>query len=270
MKIKDKNVVIDLYEKNLSNKEISLKLGVSEGCISKIIRRMGLKRDKSVLILNKLSIDIDYFKSVNNNEKAYWLGFICADGNISKLNNKMTLTSKDLEVVEKFKKCIKSEHKISYYDYIDKRTKKRYSRYSIQVTTKPFTTNLINLGITKDKTDKLSFPEIEEKYYPCFIAGMFDGDGTICNRRKNNQLLISLISTMEILNFIQIYLNRNFNINETKIQRVTKNNKKNVHKMCLYKRDDILKFLNFIYKDDIKDIYLQRKYKIYKKELERT
>jgi len=269
MKIKDKNIVLELYNQNLSQHKIAEILKVTQGRISKIINEFGLKRDKSVLRLNKLNIDIDYFKNIDSNEKAYWLGFICADGNVNKNNNKMTLTSKDLEVIEKFKKSVKSDHQISYYEYIDKRTNKIYVRYTIQVCTKPFTTNIINLGITKDKTNKLLFPNIDEKYYSYFIAGMFDGDGTICNRRKNDQLLISLISTMEIINFIQDYLNKNFNINETKTQRVTKNNEKNVHKMCLYNRRDVLEFLKFIYKPDMKEIYLQRKYRIYKNELEK-
>ena len=181
----------------------------------------------------------------------------------------MTLTSKDLEVIEKFKKSVKSDHQIGYSKYLDKRTNKNYERYTIQICTKPFTTNIINLGITKDKTNKLSFPDIAEKYYSYFIAGMFDGDGTICNRKKNGQLLISLISTMEIINFIQDYLNQNFNINVTKVQRVTKNDKKNVHKMCLYKRRDVLEFLKFIYKSDMEEIYLKRKYQIFKKEQEK-
>lgn len=119
--------------------------------------------------------------------------------------------------------------------------------------------------MTKYKTDKLNFPNIDEKYIHSFIAGLFDGDGTICNRKKNKQLLISLISTMEMLKFIQNYLEINFNINSTEIQRVTKK-KNNVYKMPLYKREDILKFLNFIYSGD-SDMYLQRKYNTYKKEI---
>lgn len=264
----DKNDVKNLYEKNLSQKEISKILNVSQSYISRVINQFGLKRDKSILNLNKVYIDINYFKNIDSGEKSYWLGFICADGNINKNNNKMTLTSKDLEVIEKFKKCVKSGHQISYYEYLDKRTNKIYERYAIQVTTKPFTTNLINLGVTNKKTNSLNFPNIKEKFYPNFIAGLFDGDGSICYRKRNNQLLISLISTLEILNFIQDYIRLNFGIKKTKCQIVT-NKKNNVYKMLLYEKNDVLSFLNFIYGDiNLKNIYLQRKYNIYKKEIE--
>ena len=33
-------------------------------------------------------------KEINSPDKAYWLGFICADGCINKTNNKITLTSR--------------------------------------------------------------------------------------------------------------------------------------------------------------------------------
>lgn len=151
----DKNEILSLYKQNLSQIEMSKKLNVSQSYVSRVINQFGLKRDKSILNLNRVEIDIDYFKSIDNEEKAYWLGFICADGNINKNNNKTTLTSKDLEVIEKFKKSVKSDHQISHSKYLDKRTNKIYERYTIQISTKPFTTNIINLGITNDKTDKL-------------------------------------------------------------------------------------------------------------------
>jgi len=265
MKIKNKDMVLKLYNENLSQNEIAEILGVGQSRISEIIREFGLKRDKSVLRLNRVKIDIDYFKIIDNEEKAYWLGFICADGNINKTNNKVTLTSKDLEVIEKFKYCVGSEHKISHSEYLDKRTHKNYKRYTIQITTKPFALNLINLEVTKNKTNNLIFPNIDEKFYSYFISGLFDGDGTICHRSSNNQLLISLISTNEIINFIQQHIKDKLGINKTKVQRVTHNG--NVYKMLLYDRKDVLKFLKFIYNKNFDDLYLKRKYEIFKKEI---
>lgn len=255
MKI-DKKIVIDLYNQNLSQKEIASKINASQGRISEIIRSYGLSRDKSILNLNRLNININYFKNIDNERKAYWLGYICADGSINKANNKMTLVSIDLEVIEKFKNDIESEHAISKYSYLDKRTNKIYMRYTIQITTKPFISNLIKLGVTNKKTDCLLFPNIDEKYYSYFIAGLFDGDGSIYIKNKNN-ITINLISTKEILLFIQEYIYKKFNIEPKKLIKVTEN-KKNVYKM--YLRKNAKKFLEFIYRDQDTNIYLQRKY----------
>lgn len=70
---------------------------------------------------------------------------------------------------------------------------------------------------------------------------------------------MSLISTKEVLNFIQIYLNKKFKILPTKLIKVSEN-VENVWKMHLYRDTNL--FLKFIYSDkNFK--YLNRKYKIY-------
>ena len=77
--------------------------------------------------MSKLSLNIDYFKEINSFEKAYWLGFICADGCIHKNGGKLTITVKDREICEKFKTSINSEHKISDRQIFDKRTNKNFA-----------------------------------------------------------------------------------------------------------------------------------------------
>ena len=82
--------------------------------------------------MSHLALNIDYFKEINSPDKAYWLGYICADGCIKKSNNKVSLVSKDLEVIEGFKEAIGAEHAITKSENFDKRTNKTYRRYSIQ------------------------------------------------------------------------------------------------------------------------------------------
>ena len=155
--------------KTKSHKEIGEIFKLSQTQVSKIIRDSGIKLPKSRLNMSKLNIDVNYFKIINTPEKAYWLGFICADGCIYKNGGKLTITVKDKEICEKFKRDIKSEHKISERIIYDKRTNKKYTAYSIQITNTPFVTNLINIGITHEKSLKLEFLKIDEKYYSYFI-----------------------------------------------------------------------------------------------------
>lgn len=56
--------------------------------------------------MSKLSLDVDYFKIIDSPKKAYWLGFICADGCIYKNGGKLTLMVKDKEICDKFKSDI--------------------------------------------------------------------------------------------------------------------------------------------------------------------
>jgi intein/homing endonuclease len=250
--------VIEL-SKTKSQKEIALIYKMNIIKIRDILKNNGVKRKKSRLNMSHLALNIDYFKEINSPDKAYWLGYICADGSIKKSNNKVSLVSKDLEVIEGFKEAIGAEHAITKSETFDKRTNKTYTGYSVQIGNELFVANLINLGVTSNKTDVLEFPNIEEKYYSYFIAGLFDGDGSI--RIKNNKSIgISLISTNEVLTFIKNYILNKFNIKPKYYCKVSEN-KPNVWRMILYA--DAFKFLKFIYSDNTFKYYLKRKYNVY-------
>lgn len=239
-----------------TQKEISKIFGVSQTFIYGV-----LKKNKIVTVgryrLNegKLNVDIEYFNEIDKPEKAYWLGYLAADGHINKINTKCQLVSKDLEIIEKFKKEIKSDHKISEVRTKDKRTLKTYMTYSIQITNKNFVLNLNKHGINPTKSNEFLVPKIDDELLPYFFGGLFDGDGYV--GIKNNKMRISLISTKEVLLFLQNYLLINCSISVTKLQRVSK---KNVWKLLLYK-DSIL-FLNWIYRDKSFN-FLKRKYEKY-------
>jgi len=248
--------------KTMSQESIAFKYGRTQSGIQLILKRNGIsKLKKSRLNMSHLALNVNYFEKIDSNEKAYWLGFICADGDIKKSNNKVSLISKDLEVITGFKEAIGAGHAISKRVNFDKRTNKTYTSYSIQIGNEIFTSHLINLGVTSDKTNVLEFPKIEEKYYSYFIAGLFDGDGSVSWKGKyKNRLTINLISTQEILKFISEYIEVNLNITPKYCCSVTKN-KPNVWKMHLY--SDAHKFLEFIYSDNNFKYYLKRKYDMF-------
>jgi len=254
IRLKQEQDIIEL-SKTKSQKDIAEIYGRSQSGIGLILKRNNNPKERNCrLNMSKTNLDIDFFKEINTNEKAYWLGYICGDGCINKNNNKMTLTSKDEEIIIKFKTDIKSGHKISNTSYFDKRTNKTYLRSSIQIGNELFVNNLINLGVTNKKSNVLGFPDIDEKYYSYFIAGLFDSDGSLSFNK--NKIRISQILTLEILMFIQEYLLKYHDISKINMFKVTKN-KPNIWKLYLYK--DALKFLDFIYQDKYFN-YMQRKY----------
>lgn len=242
-------------------KEVAEMFGLSLLTVQKIVKNAGLKLNKSRVNMSKISLDLNYFNQIDDPRKAYWLGFIAADGSINKTNAKLTFNIKDLEILEKFKNDVKSGHKLVKTERFDKRTNKTYIGYSLQVTNAIFVGNIIKWGITNQKTDVLAFPNIKEEYYSYFIAGLFDGDGSVYirNVETHQQIGCNLISTKEVLEFIQEYLFQKFNMSKTTLQKISKN-KTNVWK-CYWQKDT-KKFLNFIYSGD-KDVYLSRKYDKY-------
>lgn len=255
MKISNNEIenIIKMME-TMTQKQIACVYNVSQVTIHNfIVKNKIINKKRSRLNCSKLKFDINYFDIIDNGKKAYWLGFIAADGCLK--NNKLRIISKDKEIPLKFKSDISSEHKVCENIYYDKRTKKYYTSYIISITNCLFTKKLEKY-INIDKSDKFIIPEIEYKYYSYFIAGLFDGDGHV--GLKLGKLRISLLSTKECLNQIQEIL-LNIGIKKTKLY----NYSKNLYKMHLYSQS--CEFLDFIYNDENSNIYLERKYKTYKK-----
>lgn len=255
-----RNYKIIEFAKTHSQKETALEFSMTQAGISAILKKNKIKYNKSRLNLSTLYLDINYFEKIDNVKKAYWLGFIAADGYINKDLTKLTISVKDLEILEKFKKDIESEHTISKIEHLDKRTNKVYLEYSIQITNNLFV-KALSKWVNWDKTNNFKFPKIKEEYYSYFIAGLFDGDGSVYLRNNGTSTILcaNLISTKEVLQFIQEYLTK-FNISIQSYTKVSEN-KDNVFKVYWYK--DTVKVLDFIYQGN-SDLYLSRKYSLYK------
>jgi hypothetical protein len=204
-------------------------------------------------------VDISFFECIDSPIKAYWLGFIVADGHIQKDGRKTSLISKDKEVLEKFKVAIKSNHPIGTNTYYDARTSKYYTSHSLQIGSKHFTHHLINQGVTNAKSSQCVFPEIPETLYPHFVRGLFDGDGCICFL-KSGKRRMSLIATDAILNFLKDYFKKNFGFTPTVFSRISTNGKAKNSKLHIHNKKNQDAFLKFIYQDSTAETRLTRKY----------
>jgi len=196
----------------------------------------------------------NYFQDIDSEEKAYFLGFILADGNISKKTNRVsfTINDKDSYILEKFKKSINSENLVRHYVVPDPRKNKCNYSAAFQVSSSKIKNDLENLGISSNKTKTFDFTKIvDNENYSHFLRGLFDGDGHISKTRTR----ISIISTKEFLNHLSLsFFNKNYLITDV----CTKNN---VNVLCIQNKNDCIRFLDFIYKDAT--VFLERKYNLY-------
>lgn len=260
-KIVDESEICELYLHGKSFTDIKKEIGVSQSSARRILVCNGIEiRSKSVprSKLKCCSLDLNFFKKIDSHEKAYWLGVIVSDGTIQKDGYKVSLTSKNIDLIRKFKKAIKSSHKITPINSFDKRTKKTYSRFIIQIGSKDLVSDIIKLGITNKKSYTCEFPKIEEKYYLSFLRGLFDGDGSLTVKSKENYRM-SFTATREIINFIQIFLKEKHNIEPHPIY-VTSTNM-NVCRTHYF--SDTKKILSLLYENSNKNSRLNRKYKLY-------
>lgn len=109
---------------------------------------------------------------------AYILGFFTADGNM--LKNKrgacfIEFTSTDKDLLQKIKKLICPNHKIS----VRNRNGRWKPAYRIQIGSKEIYNDLIIIGLTERKSKKIKFPLVPQEYLAHFVRGYFDGDGNV-------------------------------------------------------------------------------------------
>lgn len=128
------------------------------------------------------NVDHDYFEKINTQEKAYWLGFLWADGTISKTaprcsgKNRITLSQKadNVEHLKLFAHTIKAPANIQYY--VGTYNGQPSARLSIN--SRKFCIHLERLDFDI-KSRRIHVPKMPKSLYRHFIRGYFDGDGCL-------------------------------------------------------------------------------------------
>lgn len=250
------------FNDKYSLKKISEIFDVSQTTIGNQLKKHGYSLDnKSHDGNNRIhSIDLNFFKNINSRNKAYILGLIISDGYVDNYT-KLTFTSKDIELVEIFKRELKSEHKLSTYNIFDKRTNKIYIRHSIQIASKEIITDLNELGIFRNKSFDCKMPDIPEEYFWHFIRGLFDGDGTISKelKKKEGALRFSIIGSENLITTIKTKFN-NIGLTDTKLEVTNyQNNNNHIVKIHYYSFKDLSLLKEKIYENS-EELRLTRKY----------
>lgn len=211
----------------------------------------------------KHHIDKDFFKNIDSKGKAYILGLIISDGYVDN-HYKLTFTSKDIELVEVFKRELKSEHKLAKYNVFDKRTNKIYTRYSLQIASKEIVNDLNKLGVYSKKSFDCNMPNIPDELFWHFLRGVFDGDGSISKEKikKEGALRFSIIGSENLIMILKNKFNK-FGLSNTKIN-ITKYHSDNdrLVKLLYYSFKDLLILKEKIYEDS-ENLRLTRKYDLF-------
>ena len=204
----------------------------------------------------KLAVDSDFFAEINTEEKAYWLGFLTADGYLSANGYlELCLAEIDKEHIKKFKKSIGSQHKISEKkSVIDD---KEFTSYRLSIKDQKISSDLRALGLDNDKSHTAYIPldKIPNDMLPHYIRGLMDGDGCVY-KTNTSKCCVTICTTVSELMIEDIT-----NIIKEKLDITVKyqqSKNRNPIDICIYKHKDVKKFYEWLYKDAT--IYLDRKY----------
>ncbi|MDP2923571.1 MAG: hypothetical protein Q8O30_07650 [Candidatus Omnitrophota bacterium] len=107
---------------------------------------------------------------------AYVVGLITTDGSLSNDERHIVFTSSDIQLIKTFKECLRLKNKITLNPF--GQYAKRQS-YKIQFSSIALYSWLLKIGLTPNKTKTIKLLRISDKYFPDFIRGHIDGDGSI-------------------------------------------------------------------------------------------
>ena len=267
LNIKDyQEEITKLYQENKTAKEISSLLGFKYSQpVYNYFKKMGWKRTgKAGKRIYK--VDENFFKCINTEEKAYILGFICADGHIEKDRLDITVSIKDRDILEKIRYAMHSNHPIKEINKINpykKTNREVLTLVELMIGSVELVKPLFAMGLTTNKTYTLNGDIL--RYIPKylirdFLRGYFDGDGNVFFGRRYDsgyKYNINICGNED-------FLLKSF---QTYFPSSNKLYKDLYSKQCyvwkISQKDKVRDFMYYLYYNS--SIFLQRKYNEFRK-----
>lgn len=264
------NKIIEDYNNSIPIKDISMKYNVHLNSVHRVLKRNNIKRNR----LRRHNINENFFDSIDSQEKAYFLGFLFADGNNNRKKGTISIGLKytDRDILEVLKNLIyNSQKELLYIDGCSKKGPRNTiinskPQYRLVIFSTHMCRTLEELGCTSRKTYKATISQVilDSKFFKHFLRGFFDGDGHIGLSKKSSRSdrlygQISICGLENILLLLQEKIVKEIPGIESVI--IDSYNNKVVKDYRIVKKDDIAKFLDWIYEDAT--ILLKRKYDTY-------
>lgn len=251
--------VINLYNSGKQQWEIATQLNCAQTTISNMLKKHGIKTRVGKKILYN-DVNTNFFREINSEESAYFLGFLYSDGCVQTKNNAYTvslkLKSDDQSILEKFRDIMSPSSPI-------KISEGKYSYF--RINQKEVCEQLIAHRCVPNKSLILEFPKtVPKEFLHHFLRGYSDGDGTIYKNKFKNKKTINtiwkIISTKNFCNQVAKILKEQLDINCSQSLSRSKTNQITTT-LSVGGNLQVRKVLDWLYQDAT--IYLPRKYNKY-------
>lgn len=210
-----------------------------------------------------------FFDVIDTQEKAYWLGFLYADGYHTRPHRiGVKLALRDKSHIEKL--CVSlqvSPEKIRTRPPSETICMGRIIRGNgsaeINICNKRLSVSSNRCGLVPNKSLILSFPSYDilpSHLVNHFVRGYFDGDGCLTKGYSKNatRYRIIILSSRNFCTSLCEYINSELNI---KMKNWDKK-KTNIYKVCISGNRQVKRFVDWMYNGAT--LYLDRKYILYK------
>lgn len=258
---------VGLYKKGLSITEVAKVAQVHTKTLRKRFKKLGvpIRNLEYSSGYRKYPLDEHFFDIIDTEEKAYFLGFMFADGFVSVKHNNflvgVEIHKRDIEILKKFKKALKSKSPL-YFNHFRNSVR-------LRVYSKTLVRQLILKGCVPNKSLVLKFPcksLMSKRLLHHFMRGYFDGDGSFrIHQEKQHpsrrlQVNFSIYSSEKFCIEYQNKLCSMITINKTKLYK-----RDGISEMVYCGKNNIKKIYNFLYEGA--NLFLFRKKKRFEKYL---
>lgn len=192
--------ICTMYINGSTAEEIGKIYGVTGNTIYKILNKYNIpirKGCRRSIIKNH-----DIFNIIDNNEKAYWLGWMITDGSIICNRNRKNrsnvisfqLKACDKYIVENFANFVGAD--ISKV-HINKKGTMAYFSFASE----KMSLDLSKYGVVPNKTGIQFMPTIKNEFMPFLLRGIFEGNGSIY-KTKSGYLSCAFYGSYQLIDDI--------------------------------------------------------------------
>lgn len=266
-KLELKRIFTELYiNDNISINKLSKELNINRKKLTDKFKELNIKTRKpgeaGALAVQKNFYNIDIFRTVNE-DSAYIIGLIMADGHLVKNERKIKIVLKceDGYILEKISTIIMKDNKVKI---IPSKNKDWSDMASLVLYSSELKKTLMNIGIPDIcKSQNAKFIDFNDDTLTfAFIRGYFDGNGSIRLYKRGEYLKykFSIVSASEqfLISLKEFLIEKNINIQN---KAIYPKKGEGCYSFEISSLKNILKLKKMLYKDA--GLFLIRKYKIF-------
>lgn len=250
----DRADIVRRYTAGAQVGEIAFELGCRDSVIRDILKSEGVytRRDWRSYTFNE-----SFFERIDDEFKAYSLGFLYADGHNDRKANKVSIELKrdDAQIVRDIASALGFDGPLRHRTYGSRDPNFRGISAGIVLRSKKLSEDLDRHGCTHFKSDKVSLPNLAPDLMRHFIRGYLDGDGCIY-RYPRGSWQVYWCGNPQFMSSLRDYMGEYL---DTTMPKLNVRSEK-VAEVRINRAELISRVYDFLYKDA--RIYLARKHEL--------
>lgn len=234
-----KDLICNLYENEDKSSAVIAKLfGITTVNVI-----LNILKERNVKITHKTyKFNENYFDVIDDENKAYILGLLYADGcnHYDKGVLSLSLQEKDKHVLDEINLLLNNKKPLCFQNLSSKNANYQ-NQYKIDLFSRHLCNVMNDYGVVPRKSLVLTFPTwINKELYRHFIRGYVDGDGSIYWNKYTNRGGVSMVGTEQFLTEVAAILHDNGV--ETKLC-----NNHSLKELRTTSRENMVKLITFLY-----------------------